>query len=607
MTIVFKKTSLLLADIVCFIVAYAMAMIVRFDGQPLSDFQHLFLNTLALVVITKIIFFYAFGLYKQLWRFASINELIIIVMANTLASLVIVITNSVMVLGIPRTVSFVSYVLSVVLTGGIRFSYRVYKKSAHRFSFKKLDDKTRVMIIGAGEAASLLLKEYQNVSHNSYLPVIILDDDPNKANKALHGITIKQGIDQLAEFSKKYDINEIVIAMPSVKKSRIAEIYKLAQTTDCTIKIIPSVYDIVDGKINTSQIREVEIQDLLGRDEVQLDISSIKAFLTHETVLVTGAGGSIGSELCRQIILYDIKQLIILDNYENSLFALQQEFNHNHPQLKLEVIIANIRDKERIENLFEQYKPSIVFHAAAHKHVPLMEGNPSEAVKNNILGTYNVAQAAHNHKAKRFILISSDKAVNPTNVMGATKRWAELIIQSIDKISETQYAAVRFGNVLGSNGSVVPLFKQQIARGGPVLVTHPDITRFFMTIPEACRLVLQAGSLAEGGEIFILDMGEPVKIVDLAKELIKLSGFVPDEEIKIEYTGLRPGEKLYEELLLAEEGIQATKQEGIFVAKPSDITYEDMVMHIETIENRENTNEDIKKLLSQLVPELTNV
>jgi len=433
---------------------------------------------------------------------------------------------------------------------------------------------------------------------------VAIDDNKSKHRSRILGVPVYGGRESIQKVSEQKDIDEIIVAIPSAPKNEVRKILNECKKTKCKLKILPGMYELIDGKVAIKNIREVQIEDLLGREPVKVNIEEISQYLKDQIVLVTGGGGSIGSELCRQIARFEPKKLLILDIYENSTYMLHQELLKHYSSLNQEVIIASVQDRPRMEAIFDKYRPQIVYHAAAHKHVPLMESNPTEAIKNNVFGTMNVAECADKYGAKRFVLISTDKAVNPTNIMGATKRIAEMIIQSMDANSNTEFVAVRFGNVLGSNGSVIPIFKKQIEEGGPVTVTHPEINRYFMTIPEAVQLVIQAGAMAKGGEIFVLDMGEPVKIVDLARDLIRLSGFEPDVDIKIEFTGLRPGEKLYEELLTAEEGLAATKHEKIFVGKP---VYNDIHSLREEIEKLklvllQESNETVIDMLKYLVP-----
>lgn len=462
------------------------------------------------------------------------------------------------------------------------------------------------MIIGAGSAGSMIIKELKQHDELLSEPVCIIDDDPSKHNFSIHGIPIMGGRDIIKKVAEEMKVAEMIIALPSASRENISEILKICKETKCKLKTLPGLYELIGDRVSIKQVRDVSIEDLLGRDEVYLKTAEISGYLEGEVVLITGAGGSIGSELCRQIAKFKPKKMLIFDIYENNAFDLQNELSRTFKnKLNFEVIIGSVRDKPRLEEVFAKYRPRVVFHAAAHKHVPLMEANPIEAIKNNIFGTLNVAQCADEFNVKRFVMISTDKAVNPTNVMGATKRMAEMIIQTLDKQSKTEFVAVRFGNVLGSNGSALPLFKKQIDAGGPITVTHPDITRFFMTIPEASRLIIQAGALAKGGEIFILDMGKPIKIVDLVKDLIRLSGYKQDRDIEIEFIGLRPGEKLHEELLLSEEGVKNTRHESIFVAKPLNTTYKEVTLCLEALKNSLENPENAVDCLGKVVPTFT--
>lgn len=601
MQVFMRRSILFFIDIVLLTLAYFLTFELRFEFYVPNIFLDVLKSTFIYVVVIKIIFFVVFGLYNSLWRYVSIDELFKLIIATTLSSILIYILNVGFNFNLPRSIILIDWILSIFLTGGFRLSYRIVRRAYQ--SINQVDDNlNRVMIIGAGDAGSMIVRELKNLVNMLYKPVVIVDDDKRKNNSTIYGVPIRNGMNNIPELVKEYNVNEIIVAIPSLNKEKLAEIVKIAQTTHCKVKTLPGINDLIDNEVTLKNIRDVSIEDLLGRDEIRLKIDEISSYLENKVVLVTGAGGSIGSELCRQIVKFKPSQLVLLDIYENNVYDLQQELIHLHKKLNLEVIIASVRDKERILEIFKFYKPEIVFHAAAHKHVPLMESNPQEAIKNNVFGTLKVAQCAHETNVKRFVLISTDKAVNPTNVMGATKRVAELIIQAMDQISETEFVAVRFGNVLGSNGSVIPLFKKQISYGGPITITHPDITRYFMTIPEASRLVLQAGAIAEGGEIFVLDMGKPVKIVDLAKHLIELSGFEPDVDITITYTGLRPGEKLYEELLLSEEGTSQTKHTGIFIAKPSLINYDELLQKIHKFEDEIENKADIIEQLKILVP-----
>lgn len=466
----------------------------------------------------------------------------------------------------------------MIFTIGIRVSFRIYRRMISHgrvlLNSSNISNLEKILIIGAGSCGQLIIEEIRKQNPIKQKVIGVIDDNPSKIGTYLRGIKILGNRNKIIEISEEKNVDLILIAMPSVDGKTKKEIIEICQSTRAKVKIIPGMYELIGGKVSLNRMRDIDLRDLLGREEVILDKKGIKDYIENKVVMVTGGGGSIGSELCRQIAKFSPKLLLILDIYENNAYELENEIISNFKNLKEKVLIASVREEKRLENIFNEYKPQVIFHAAAHKHVPLMERNPEEAIKNNVIGTLNVAECAHKYGAERFVLISTDKAVNPTNVMGASKRMCEMIIQAIDKNSNTEFVAVRFGNVLGSNGSVIPLFKKQIAKGGPVTLTHKKITRYFMLIPEAAQLVLQAGAYAKGGEIFVLDMGNPVLIYDLAKDLIKLSGFEPEVDIKIEITGLRPGEKLYEELLMDEEGLRKTSHEKIFIAKPGEYDFE---------------------------------
>ncbi len=458
------------------------------------------------------------------------------------------------------------------------------------------------MVIGAGEAANIIIKEIVNSNFSTMVIRCIIDDDKGKWGRFIQGIKVVGGRDKIIECADIFGIDEIIVAMPSITRSELSEILDICKETSCKLRSLPGMYQLVNGEVSISKLRDVEVEDLLGREPIEVDLDSILGYVKGKKVLVTGGGGSIGSELCRQIASHKPAQLIILDIYENSVYDVQQELITKYPELSLVVLIASVRNTNRMNWIFENYKPDIVYHAAAHKHVPLMEASPNEAVKNNVFGTWKTAQAAAMNGVRRFVMISTDKAVNPTNIMGASKRICEMIIQTFNKHYDTEFVAVRFGNVLGSNGSVIPLFKKQIMAGGPVTVTHPDIIRYFMTIPEAVSLVLQAGAYAKGGEIFVLDMGKPVKILDLAKNLIRLSGYRVGEDIKIEFTGLRPGEKLYEELLMAEEGMTETANKLIHIGKPIEIDESRFFVQLKALkEESKNESNDIRPLIREIV------
>jgi len=601
-----RKIMLLVLDIILVNACIYVALVFRFDGSIPKQYTDIFLNTIIYLTAIKIAVYYIFGLYRSLWRYASIDELLQLAFAVSIEGILTFLFGQYFNVRLPRSVYAMAGILTFLALGGTRLSYRISRR-VKNIVVKDTGRVTRVMVIGAGEAGSMVIKELKDHQELNSIPVLVLDDDIKKHNSHIHGVPVKGGRDKLIQLAKEYNIDEIIIAVPSAKKSEISDILRICKETKCKLKRLPGVYEIINEDVSIKSIRDVNIEDLLGRDEVNLNIKEVSGYIKNETVLVTGGGGSIGSELCRQIARFHPKKLIVLDIYENNAYDLQQELKHSFKnKLNMEVVIASVRDKKRLEQVFDSYKPGVVFHAAAHKHVPLMEANPAEAVKNNVLGTLNTVQCADKYKVKKFVMISTDKAVNPTNVMGATKRAAEMIVQSMNKKSETEFVAVRFGNVLGSNGSVIPLFKRQIEAGGPVTVTHPEITRYFMTIPEAAKLVIQAGAMAKGGEIFILDMGQSVKILDLAKDLIKLSGFEPGVDIKIEFTGLRPGEKLYEELLLAEEGIENTRHKSIFVGKPMEFNYDELIGKIKELEESLDNTQKIKECLGNIVLNYNN-
>jgi len=547
--------------------------------------------------------FWFFQLYKSLWRFASIRELMLIVAASTVATGTSYLAFTLLRMRLPMSVYALYFFLITSFLGSSRLGYRILRRVETGFSSNGMKQHRRAMIIGAGAAGAMIIKELQSHPEMLLKPVAVIDDNPAKHRSKLMGVPVCGSRDSIVPVAEELEIDEIIVSIPSATKGEIQRILNECKKTKCKLKTLPGMYELIGEKVTIQKIRDVEIEDLLGRDEVKLDVENISDYLQQQVVMVTGGGGSIGSELCRQIARFDPKQLIIMDIYENNAYTLQHELKHRFPALDQRIVIASIRDKPRLEQIFGTYRPDVVFHAAAHKHVCLMEDNPSEALKNNILGTQNVAECAHRFETKRFVLISTDKAVNPTSIMGATKRIAEMIIQAFDKKSNTEFVAVRFGNVLGSNGSVIPLFKKQIAQGGPVTVTHNEIKRYFMTIREAVQLVIQAGAMAKGGEIFVLDMGEPIKIIDLARELVRLSGFEPDVDIKIQITGLRPGEKLYEELLMTEEGTMPTSHEKIFIEKPTAFDFDTLKAEIEALRRSvPETSEEITELMHRLVP-----
>jgi len=590
-----------ITDIIIVNIAIYMALLLRFDGKIMTHYKEIYYNTFLVLTFIKIIVYIMMGLYSSLWRYASIDELLQIFFATAIETALCYLYGEYFNVRLPRSVYIISWFITFIFIGGSRLSYRILRRLNNLVRFDK-SEKSRVMVIGAGEAGSMVIKELKKHDELNSVPVAIIDDDTHKHRSFIHGVPVIGGRNKIKAAVSKHNIDQIIIALPSAPKSEVRKIIDICKDTKCKLKILPGVYEILDEKVSLKRIRDVNIEDLLGRDEVKLNNEEIAGYLKDQVILVTGGGGSIGSELCRQIAKYEPKKIIVYDIYENNAYDLEVELKSKYKnRIDIDVVIGSIRDIERLRQVFAEYKPGVVFHAAAHKHVPLMEFNPGEAVKNNVFGTLNVAQCADEFGTKRFVLISTDKAVNPTNIMGATKRLAEMIIQAMDKRSKTEFVAVRFGNVLGSNGSVIPLFKKQIAQGGPVTVTHPEVTRYFMTIPEAAQLVIQAGAMAKGGEIFILDMGQPVKILDLARDLIKLSGFEPDEDIKIVFTGLRPGEKLYEELLLAEEGIQGTHHENIYIGKPLDLSFNELMLGIRALQNFINDKEELKRCLKNIV------
>ncbi|WP_083335025.1 polysaccharide biosynthesis protein [Romboutsia timonensis] len=562
--------------------------------------------------ITIVFFIYAvfhtlsftlFKCYSSIWRYAREEEMISIIVASIIYVLPVYLIIKMVGLNYSLLFYIVNSILIICFTGGLRLTYRTCRRIKTRLKVKSGD--TKVLIIGGGSGGERVVNELKENPQLGKVPIGIIDDDINKIGRRIHNVKILGDTSQIKQIVENNNIDEIIFAISNINKSRKSRIINICKETKCKLKTIPGIYEIIDGKVDIKKIRDVEIEDLLGREPIKVNLNEISEYITDKVILVTGGGGSIGSELCRQIASFNPKHLIILDNYENNAYAIQQELKRKYKNdLNLSTIIASVREDVRLEEIFKMYRPEVVFHAAAHKHVPLMEDSPSEAIKNNIFGTLNVAKLSDKYKVKRFVLISTDKAVNPTNIMGATKRAAEMIIQMMNNKSKSEFVAVRFGNVLGSNGSVIPLFKKQIEEGGPVTITHPEIIRYFMTIPEAVQLVIQAGAMAKGGEIFVLDMGEPVKIVDLAKNLITLSGLEPDVDIKIEYTGLRPGEKLYEELLMSEEGLSKTYNEKIFIGRQIDIDGNKVEKHLQMLKRVVDIEEVdlIESLMREFVP-----
>ncbi len=573
-----------------------------FEPGAITFIEHIF-QYLPFNLLITLGAFVGFRLYQGIWKYASASDLVNIIGACGVSAVTQALGMKLLHLSFPRSYPIMYF---VILTAGIsvfRFMYRILGFIQSRREGMLKAGKKHTMIVGAGEAGYTLLKELQNSRFVNQNVCCIVDDDPGKQGKYLRGVLVAGTRYDICRLAEEYDIDEIMIAMPSADHATVQEILDLCSQTSCKLKVLPGLYQLVNGEVSVSKLRNVEIEDLLGREPVDTQIDSIMDYVSGKTVLVTGGGGSIGSELCRQIARHEPKRLILFDIYENNVYDIQQELKREHPELDLVALIGSVRNTHRINNVFETYRPEIVYHAAAHKHVPLMEDSPNEAIKNNVLGTYKTAQAADCFRTSRFVLISTDKAVNPTNIMGASKRLCEMVIQMMNHQSATEFVAVRFGNVLGSNGSVIPLFKKQIEEGGPVTVTHPDIIRYFMTIPEAVSLVLQAGAQARGGEIFVLDMGKPVKILDLALNLIRLSGYKPYEDIDIKFTGLRPGEKLYEELLMSEEGLQSTGNKLIHIGKPIEFDEERFRQQLEELDELSRRDDSgIKEKVMEIVP-----
>lgn len=599
-----KIIIFMLLDVSVMLVATFLAVALRFDfiNIPLQYLEVAF-KYVALDIAIMVTSFSLYNLYTSVWRYASITELINIVMACGTTEIICFAYKKFLGISMPRSYYLLRVLLLVLLITSVRFSFRILRTLIIKIENKKKNN--NIMIIGGGEAARLLIDEIsRNKKYFDSKIVCIIDDNKEKVGTYLRGIQIVGTRKKIKQASETYQVNQIIIAIPSAPKEEISKIVTECQKTTCELKILPSIYLTMNEKENNivNNIRPISYEDFLGRSQIVVDINEISDNITDKVIMVTGGGGSIGSELCRQIAKCNPKQLIIFDIYENNAYDIQMELLRDYPKLDLHVIIGSVRDYDRLERVFREYKPNQVFHAAAHKHVPLMEMSPNEAIKNNCLGTLNCAKLADKYKVAKFVLISTDKAVRPTNIMGASKRICEMIIQGYDKKSKnTSYVAVRFGNVLGSNGSVIPLFLKQIENGGPVTVTHKDITRFFMTIPEAVSLVLQASVYAEGGEIFVLDMGQPVKIYDLAKQIIRYKGLEPNVDIKIEITGLRPGEKLYEEILMDEEGLKETPNKLIHIGKPIEIDknfFRDLDLLIKASYNNEP---NIKKKVARIV------
>lgn len=605
MQLLVRRFFLFITDAIFLNACVYLSLVMRFDvGVVNIEPQYIdnFVKFIIPYTLISLVIFWMFKLYHSLWQYASIAEVYKIGEACITVEVVHFVLTNVFGCMLPRSCYFNATIYLIISICASRFMYRMVRTVLNKF--RNIQTQTNIMIIGAGEATNVIMREIQSSRYlaNSNIACII-DDDPHKIGKYIRGVKVIGNREKIREAARLYGIDEIIFSIPSASNEVKRAILNICKETECSLKILPGVYQMVDGEINVNSIRNVDVLDLLGRDPIEVDLESIMGYVSNKTVMVTGGGGSIGSELCRQLVSHKPKKLIIFDIYENNAYDIQQELKINYPNADVETLIGSVRNTARLESIFEKYKPDIVYHAAAHKHVPLMEDSPYEAVKNNVIGTWNLAKIADAYGVKKFVMISTDKAVNPTNVMGATKRICEMIVQSYNEISKTDFVAVRFGNVLGSNGSVIPLFKRQIEAGGPVTVTDPNIIRYFMTIPEAVSLVLQAGAYAKGGEIFILDMGEPVKIDDLAKNLIRLSGYTLGVNMEIKYTGLRPGEKLYEELLMKEEGLQDTDNKLIHIGKPIEFDKENFFNNLERLKAMSYSEEgDIRALIKEVAP-----
>lgn len=599
----------LLIDAVLINLTYILSLIIRFEEAIFSSQFILYFTRykeqFIYITLIKLIIFAFFKMYRSIWRYASVEELVNIVLAAIVSNLAILSYTHLIGSNLPISVYIIATLFDMMFIGGARFCLRVVKLYMDKFNQDK--NKKRIMIIDAGEAGVLVIKEYKNHPQLNSKPVALIDDDEYKQGRVIMGVPVVGKRDDILAQVEKLKIDEIILAMPSASKKDISSIVDICKKTKAKLKILPGVYELIDGKVTIKNIRDVQIEDLLGREEIKTDINAISSYIKDKVILVTGGGGSIGSELCRQIANIKPRKLVIIEIYENSAYDIENELLRRNKDLNLKIYIASIVDRDIMFDLFNIERPDVVFHAAAHKHVPLMEDSPKESIKNNVFGTLNLVHAADKYGVKKFVMISTDKAVNPTNIMGASKRICEMIIQSVNPVSKTDFVAVRFGNVLGSNGSVIPLFKKQIEEGGPVTVTHKDVIRYFMTIPEAVSLVIQAGAIVKGGEIFVLDMGKPVKILDLAEDLIRLSGFEPYKDIQIEIIGLRPGEKLYEELFFEEENVTSTMHDKIFVAKPTFTDYKLLMKSLEEAKRiiKEGTDEDLKVYIQSIVPNYT--
>ncbi len=611
-TITHKRFLLFIVDVIFFPLALYLAYFLRFDTTIPAEFFVQFKWTILIFIVIRILINFLFGLYKRLWRYMGIHDFLTIFKSISLGSLVIITLiiylskyseqfRALMILNHPRSVFVIEWLFSLLFVGGTRSLVRIYRE----VYIKKVVEQKEVLIIGAGNAGEMLVRDIQRNPQLGYHPVGFVDDDINKVGDCIHNIKILGTLKDIPEIVQKKNIKEIIIAIPSASSKIMRKVVDYCQNTGCIYKTMPGINDIVDGRITIKQIRNVEIDDLLGREKIVLDIPAISSYLDGKVIMITGAGGSIGSELARQVVNFKPKVMIMIDNNENSIHFMDSEFELYKKQLSINAIVEDVIDESHMRKIMKKYQPQVIFHAAAHKHVSLMEKFPEKAIRNNVLGTLCMCKLAIEVRVEKFILISTDKAVNPTNIMGASKHIAELIIQGMNSHKKTKFMSVRFGNVLGSSGSVIPIFKRQILRGGPITVTHPDVKRYFMTIPEAVQLVIQSGAIGEHGSIFVLDMGEPVKIVDLAKELVRLSGLREGEDIEIVYIGLRPGEKMDEELFNKEEGISLTRYKKIFMARTSAVDFNKLIRDINELENIAKTDNREKLIakIKEMVPE----
>lgn len=607
-----KRIVVIIIDLIIITLTFYLAFWIRSLDERflLHEYFIIFKQTLPLVTVVYLFSFIFFGLYKGLWQYASVKELLRIFKAVAIGSFLTV-GGMVFVLnlrGFPRSVYIIHPLLLFLFVGASRFGGRIFKHISPSSLLLNISDLKQVILVGAGDAGEMIVRESLRHPENGYRVVGFVDDDPEKVNKDIHGVKILGLIEILPEIVKRKSVDEIVITIPSASRGQIRRIIDVCNETRVPFKITPSLSDVIGGRVTFNQVRKVEVKDILSREAVKLDLEGISHYVSGKRILITGAGGSIGSELCRQLTRFNPELLILFGRGEFSLYNIERELREKYPSLAVRPVIANIRDESRTRAVLNYYKPHVIFHVAAHKHVPLMEANPCEAIKNNVVGSKILMEAAEDYDVKRFVLISTDKAVNPVNFMGVSKRIAELLLQSMAKRNRCKFSAVRFGNVLESRGSVVPLFKQQITKGGPITITHPEVTRYFMTVSEAAQLVIQAGAMGEGGEIFVLNMGDPVKIIDLARDLIRLSGFEPEIDIKIKTSGLRPGERMHEKLVAEGEKVQATQHEKILIIKPNEVEVRklsEVVKELEKLAVEEDIQGLVRKI-RQIVPEFNH-